>query len=94
MGREGKILSLLFLSFLHMLEIYFPCFKKCSLTLILDDSDLIDISRLAVGAKNGLKIKQKYSVLTRKLKKTTFKMLLLIDRLTILPENLHKGTSQ
>ena len=42
----------------------------------------------------GLKMGQKYSVLTRILKKTTFKSLLLIDRLTVLAENLHKGTSQ
>ena len=38
-------------------------------SLILADSDFIDICRSAAGSKNGLKIGEKYSVLTRKVKK-------------------------
>ena len=37
---------------------------------------------------------QKYSVLTRILKKNTFKSLLFIHSLTVLAENLQKGTSE
>ena len=74
-----KVFTLFFLSVLHMLQIYLSLFQKVlTYSLILDGSDFIDIWRLVVGAKNGLKIGQKYSVLTRKLKTTTLKTLLLI----------------
>ena len=64
----GKILSLIFLSFLHILYIYLPWFEKVLTdSLTRDSSDFIDILRLAFGAKNGLKIGQEYSVLTRNL---------------------------
>ena len=49
----------------------------------------VAISRLFFSKKD-----QKYSVLTRILKKITFKSLLLLHSLTILLENLLKGTSQ
>ena len=53
-------------------------------SLICDSLDFTDILGSAVGAKNGLKIGQKYS---------TSELLLLIHRLTVLAENL-QGTSQ
>ena len=69
-GVGGKILSLLFLLFLHMLYIYLSLFQKVLTdSLILNGSDFLNIWRSVVGAKIGLKIGQKYSVLTRNLKK-------------------------
>ena len=60
--------------------------------LIGDGSDVLYIWRLAIWAKNGPTIGQKYSVLTRILTKKTFKLLHLLHYLIVLLENLHKGT--
>ena len=80
--------------FLHMLLIYLFWFQKVltdSLTHI--SSAFIDIWRYAVGAKDGLKIKQN-TVFWPRIWKTSFKSLLLLHCLTFLLDNLHNGASQ